>query len=425
MKLILCFLVLILLIGSSKSSSPHDLIPPHNSVGVIQKYITIGSTTIADKWLTLTPKNQNSKGSLWGKKPNQYRNWEATFQFMINGISKEGGDGMGFWYTHSPLQLGDLFGSNQKFTGLGVFLHTNPLDGEGERIQVMIGDGRKVYDKTLDGANVISHECETKLRNKGLLKLHIKLNQNELEVLYDTTKSGNWDSCIKIPNVNLPTGYYFGFSAKTSELFDNHILREFTVINVDSSKEEERIQQKVTTNNGLQNSNIKVKEVFGIELSQYTEIQNQYDELLTYTETLLNKVDKFTKAHAELYALEKFLSSLQEFVKQNTHDIFDLKRQIDTELTKYISLIAKDHREVDRLVRTFRNNISELSTLLTRSSRKTSGIADSIKDETIKLRQDVQKEGHSIGWIIIIIQVIFVLIFIMRKNKSSKKDKYY
>ncbi|KAJ3435478.1 vesicular mannose-binding lectin [Anaeramoeba flamelloides] len=354
MKLILCFLVLILLIGSSKSSSPHDLIPPHNSVGVIQKYITIGSTTIADKWLTLTPKNQNSKGSLWGKKPNQYRNWEATFQFMINGISKEGGDGMGFWYTHSPLQLGDLFGSNQKFTGLGVFLHTNPLDGEGERIQVMIGDGRKVYDKTLDGANVISHECETKLRNKGLLKLQIKLNQNELEVLYDTTKSGNWESCIKIPNVNLPTGYYFGFS-----------------------------------------------------------------------ETLLNKVDKFTKAHAELYALEKFLSSLQEFVKQNTHDIFDLKRQIDTELTKYISLIAKDHREVDRLVRTFRNNISELSTLLTRSSRKTSGIADSIKDETIKLRQDVQKEGHSIGWIIIIIQVIFVLIFIMRKNKSSKKDKYY
>ncbi|KAJ6241744.1 vesicular mannose-binding lectin [Anaeramoeba flamelloides] len=419
---LLIIILLVLVFG--ENNSPHDFTPPFSSMEFLNSYNTQGAAKLTKEWLILTTKKKNVQGSLWGKKNNQISNWEATLEFMIMGGTDKGGNGLAFWYTSDSMKQGDLFGSQNKFTGLGVFLRTNPNDGEGERIQIMIGDGKKEYDQSLDGANVISAECETKLRNKGLVKIRISYSKNELKVLYDLDKNNVWADCAKVSNFNLPTGYHFGFSAETKEEIDNHRIRNFQVKDLDlstNSETEKKQQQNNNNRNSNNNNNNNIRnsnnnnnneknngngqKIFGIDINLYQKLQIQYNQLLTHTESLSKKVDKFTEAHAQLYSIEKFLNNLQLFVKQNSHDIFILKRQIDTELTQYISDISKDHHEVDSSIAKFRRNVKELSTELNRSHKKTSGIADSIKDETYKLSEGVKQQGHSLGWLIIIVQM--------------------
>ena len=43
----------------------------------------------------------------------------------------------------------------------------------------------------------------------------------------------DWNECFVVDNVNLPTGYYMGFSAATGELADNHDIISVRVFDVD------------------------------------------------------------------------------------------------------------------------------------------------------------------------------------------------
>ncbi|KAJ6245834.1 vesicular mannose-binding lectin [Anaeramoeba flamelloides] len=379
--LFLSFLVFLLV----DNKSQHDFFPPFRASEF--SYDTLGSTNSTSEWLILTPATRNSKGSIWGQNVNQFSTWEAIFEFMIMGETDKGGEGLAFWYASDRTQEYALFGSQNKFTGLGVFLRTNPTEGQ---------------------------------------------------LFYDLDKNNHWAECSTISDINLPTGFYFGFSAETKENIDNHRLRTFFVQDLNLStyfenKDQRQQQNNQNGNNNVNHNNCNDDEncgtngetIFGIDIIQFYNLQTQYNKLLTQTEFLSLKVDKFTEAHEQLYSIEKFLNNLQLFAKQNSHDIFILKSQIEVELTQYISEITKDQHEVDASILAFRQNVDDLSNYLRISHMATFGIVGSIKDETIKLSEGVQQQGISLGWVIIIIQLVFVAIFIIRNNKSSKKNKYY
>jgi mannose-binding lectin 2 len=48
---------------------------------------------------------------------------------------------------------------------------------------------------------------------------------------------GTWTECFSIDNVRLPTNYYFGFTAATGELSDNHDIISVHTYQLDSSEQ--------------------------------------------------------------------------------------------------------------------------------------------------------------------------------------------
>lgn len=53
-------------------------------------------------------------------------------------------------------------------------------------------------------------------------------------VMTDLEDKAVWKPCFTVDGVELPTGYYFGFSAATGDLSDNHEVLAVRLYEVDS-----------------------------------------------------------------------------------------------------------------------------------------------------------------------------------------------
>lgn len=50
----------------------------------------------------------------------------------------------------------------------------------------------------------------------------------------DLENKDSWKECLRVEGVELPTGYYFGASASTGDLSDNHLLYSFKFYELES-----------------------------------------------------------------------------------------------------------------------------------------------------------------------------------------------
>lgn len=53
-------------------------------------------------------------------------------------------------------------------------------------------------------------------------------------VMTDLENKAVWKPCFSVDGVELPSGYYFGFSAATGDLSDNHEILAVRLYEVDS-----------------------------------------------------------------------------------------------------------------------------------------------------------------------------------------------
>ncbi len=75
-------------------------------------------------------------------------------EFQIHGSNTLHGDGMAFWLTKQRAVSGPVFGSADKFEGLGIFFDTYKNNRPGTQfpyVMAMLGDGRTAYDQANDG----------------------------------------------------------------------------------------------------------------------------------------------------------------------------------------------------------------------------------------------------------------------------------
>ena len=81
----------------------------------------------------------------------------------------------------------------------------------------------KRYDHDADGTHTELAGCEAQLRNKNYdTFLLIRYEGRKLTVKVDVDDKRAWRPCFHVDGVFLPTGYYFGLSAATGDLVDNH-----------------------------------------------------------------------------------------------------------------------------------------------------------------------------------------------------------
>ncbi|KAG7258660.1 hypothetical protein CRUP_021920 [Coryphaenoides rupestris] len=216
----------------------------------------MGDSMVTTEQVRLTTDMQSRQGAVWSRIPCHLDDWEMQVHFKIHGQGKKNlnGDGMAIWYTKERMQKGPVFGNKDNFTGLGVFVDTYPNEEKQlERIfplvMAMVGNGTLPYDHERDGRPTELGSCNAMVRNlKHDTFLFIRYIRRRLTVMIDIDGQHEWRDCLDIPGVRLPKGYYFGASAITGDLSDNHdvVSLKLYQLTVLRSKKEEEAEEEIT-----------------------------------------------------------------------------------------------------------------------------------------------------------------------------------
>jgi len=194
-----------------------------------------GNAIASEESVRVTPSLRSQKGMIWSKEITNFDWWEVELTFKVTGRGRIGADGLAFWYTAAKGIEGPVYGSNDQWIGLGVFFdsfdndnkHNNPY------IMAMTNDGSKNFDHQNDGSTQQLAGCLRDFRNKPFpVKAKIEYFKNTLTVLFHNGMSNNdkdFEMCIRAEGVILPKNGYFGVSAATGGLADDHdVLRLVT-----------------------------------------------------------------------------------------------------------------------------------------------------------------------------------------------------
>jgi len=220
----------------------HSLVKPYQGSGFgVPNWDFQGSTMVTSNYIRLTPDQRSKQGALWNKLPCKVRNWEVQLQFKVTGTTKDlFGDGFAFWYARDRMVEGPVFGSKDLFSGLAIIAdtysnHNGPHNHQHPYISAMVNNGSLTYDHDRDGTHTMLGGCEVKFRNmQHETWIAIRYENDRLTVSHDLANKRAWAPCVSIEGVKLPTGYYFGISATTGDLSDNHDIVSIKTYELDT-----------------------------------------------------------------------------------------------------------------------------------------------------------------------------------------------
>jgi len=208
----------------------HSLVKPYTGTGFgVPNWDFLGSTMVTSNYIRLTSDDRSRQGAIWNKVPCRVRNWEVQLSFKVSGTTRDlFGDGFAFWYAKDRMVNGPVFGSKDLFSGLAIIAdtysnHNGPHNHNHPYLSAMVNNGSLSYDHDRDGTHTMLGGCEVKFRNmEHETVIAIRYEGDKLTVSHDLSNRRAWEPCFSIDGVVLPTGYYFGVSATTGDLSDNH-----------------------------------------------------------------------------------------------------------------------------------------------------------------------------------------------------------
>ncbi|KAK2589071.1 hypothetical protein KPH14_001906 [Odynerus spinipes] len=193
-----------------------------------------GNAIASAENVRVAPSLRSQKGAIWVKQPINFEWWEVDIMFRVTGRGRIGADGLAFWYTSAKgAYNGTVFGSSDQWNGLGIFFdsfdndnkHNNPY------IMAVLNDGTKVFDHANDGTTQLLAGCLRDFRNKPFAtRARIEYYKNVLTLLFHSGMTNNeqdYEACFRAENVFLPEHGYFGISAATGGLADDHDVIHF------------------------------------------------------------------------------------------------------------------------------------------------------------------------------------------------------
>ncbi|GJN77338.1 Legume-like lectin [Purpureocillium lilacinum] len=222
----------------------HSLEQPYLDSDMQSRWFDFGGDTIVrtDSYVRLTSDRPSQTGWLFSRVPLTATNWEVEVEFKISGKNQLYGDGFAMWITKQRAQQGPVFGSTDRFEGLGIFIDTYKNNRPGvvfPYVMAMFGDGQKSYDKNTDGKDQELAGCSARgIRHASVptkMRLtYIQDKQLRLELQYKT--EDEWELCFETDHPPaIPNIAYLGFSAETGELSDNHDIISVSAKNLYSA----------------------------------------------------------------------------------------------------------------------------------------------------------------------------------------------
>ncbi|XP_066566878.1 protein ERGIC-53 isoform X1 [Amia ocellicauda] len=208
---------------------------PHlaQSDGTIPFWVHTGNAIPSADQIRITPSLRSQKGSVWTKNIAMFENWEAEVTFRVSGRGRVGADGLAIWYTSGQGLDGPVFGASDSWNGLGIFFDSFDNDGKKNNPAVLIvgNNGKLVYDHPNDGSTQALGTCLRDFRNKPYpVRAKITYYHKSLTVMINngfTPDKDDYEFCAKVENMNIPKQGYFGISAATGGLADDHDVLSF------------------------------------------------------------------------------------------------------------------------------------------------------------------------------------------------------
>jgi len=284
-----------------------------------------GNAIASEENLRITPSLKSQKGRIWSKIQTNFDFWEVELVFRVTGRGRIGADGLAFWFTETPGVDGPVFGSGDMWKGLAVFFdsfdndnkHNNPY------IMAMVNDGTKVYDHQNDGSTQQLAGCLRDFRNKPFpVRVKIHYFKNVLTVMFNNGMSNSetdFELCMRVENVFLPSRGYFGVSAATGGLADDHDVQKVLTFSLhddqtgqatDSQQaEQQKFEQEFQR---YQEELDKKKEEY---IKEHPEAQKEKDDDDWFEEEQIRELRQIFQGQSELRTLVQTLSrKLDEIV---------------------------------------------------------------------------------------------------------------
>uniref|UniRef100_A0A8C5LQ39 Lectin, mannose binding 1 n=1 Tax=Leptobrachium leishanense TaxID=445787 RepID=A0A8C5LQ39_9ANUR len=181
----------------------------------------------------ITPSLKSQKGAVWTKTAPSFDNWEVEVTFRVTGRGRIGADGLAIWYTASQGLEGNVYGAADSWNGLGIFFDSFDNDGKKNNPMILVvgNNGKLVYDHQNDGSTQALSYCQRDFRNKPYpVRVKLTYYKKTLTVLINngfTPDKEDYEFCAKVDDMVLPQQGYFGISAATGGLADDHDVLSF------------------------------------------------------------------------------------------------------------------------------------------------------------------------------------------------------
>uniref|UniRef100_A0A3P9PXT6 Lectin, mannose-binding, 1 n=1 Tax=Poecilia reticulata TaxID=8081 RepID=A0A3P9PXT6_POERE len=228
--------------GSTPEEPPHRRFEykysfkgPHlsQSDGGIPFWIHSGNAIPSADQVRITPSLRSQRGSVWTKNKVNFENWEAEVTFRVSGRGRMGADGLAVWFTSEQGLDGPVYGAADTWNGIGVFFDSFDNDGKKNNPAILVigNNGNLVYDHQNDGTTQALGTCLRDFRNKPYpIRAKITYYRKTLTVLINngfTPDKEDYEFCTKVENMVIPTEGFFGISAATGGLADDHDVLSF------------------------------------------------------------------------------------------------------------------------------------------------------------------------------------------------------
>ncbi|MEQ2212602.1 Protein ERGIC-53, partial [Xenoophorus captivus] len=228
--------------GSTSEESPHRRFEykysfkgPHlsQSDGSIPFWIHSGNAIPSADQVRITPSLRSQRGSVWTKNKVSFEHWEAEVTFRVSGRGRMGADGLALWFTSEQGLDGPVYGAADTWNGIGVFFDSFDNDGKKNNPAILVvgNNGNLVYDHQNDGSTQALGTCLRDFRNKPYpIRAKITYYRKTLTVFINngfTPDKEDYEFCTKVENMIIPTEGFFGISAATGGLADDHDVLSF------------------------------------------------------------------------------------------------------------------------------------------------------------------------------------------------------
>lgn len=386
-----------------------------------------GDTVAGDDKIRVVPSIRDKKGLAWCKTPFEPKEWEIEVHVRIEGKGRLGADGLGLWYTSHNGELGTVYGAKDEWEGLGIFLdsfdNNNQMDNPA--ILVVTNDGTKQYQHESDGIEQHSGSCKFDFRNKPYpVKVRARYEGTTLTVSYT---SGNFpddsffQTCTVVENVELPNNYYFGVSAATGGLADDHDVIKFLTSSLVDGQAEGTAEQKGTEEyeKNLEEFN-KMQEEYDKEHPDSQEEKLQSEELYegTASKELISIFEVQSNLKEELRSVSNMLRELLDLQRDSSAKIDTIQaRPADTDQQRppagaddnaksyHIDNVMNLQREAYDATKGLRDDLNFVKQMLNQISQQTQAgqaVGGAVPQagesyEAVQFRQSVKNELNKIG----------------------------
>jgi mannose-binding lectin 1 len=291
-----------------------------------------GSAIASDDQVRVTPSIRSQKGWIWSKNTMTADNWLLDVKLRVTGRGRVGADGMAIWFTEQPGVEGPVFGSNDHWKGVGVFLDSFDNDAlqNNPIIAIMTNDGTKSYDHQHDGSGQVQGSCMRDFRNKPLpIRIIVEYINQGLTVYVNNGISQDdnaFEFCARVDGIQLPKTGYLGVTAETGGLADDHDVLEF-LTNTYSDKQVSGQNQAATDE----------------QAKQYKEEYEKYEQ------ELKNQQAEYQKEHPEVTTPISEQALFESEYDREFRTILEGQDQIRTSLTNIDRKMAELLGRVERL----------------------------------------------------------------------------